>query len=366
MTKLDILDTEELIIKISELKNLINIDQNPKYHQEGNVLNHTRLVIKALKKEKKYQTLSNSDQKILVYAALFHDIGKKLTTIGKNETLSSPKHTIKGASLTREILLKNFYQELNFFEREEIVWLVRHHGFPIWFLEKKDPLKPTLRISLRLRINLLYLLAKADAKGRIQNQQDNLLKKIDLFKEFAKENNCFYKEYKFPSSFSRFMYFRKDNAYVKHNWFNENQFKVFLMSGLPGSGKDTYIKKNLSQYPVISLDEIRKKIKISATENQGPVIALAKEKAKEYLRKKTSFIWNATNFSINLRQKLIDLFTNYKAETHLIYIEPKFDKLLRQNQKRKNQVPLEVLNKMIKKLQVPDKAEAPEVKYIVN
>lgn len=56
------------------------------------------------------------------------------------------------------------------------------------------------------------------------------------------------------------------------------------MSGLPATGKDRWIRQHGSHWPVISLDAIRQKIKISPDDNQAPVVAEAKERAKEFLR----------------------------------------------------------------------------------
>ena len=73
------------------------------------------------------------------------------------------------------------------------------------------------------------------------------------------------------------------------------------MSGLPGAGKDTWIARHAPDLPVISLDMIRRELKVTPADDQGAVAALAKSRARELLRRQQSFIWNATNITRALR-----------------------------------------------------------------
>ena len=67
------------------------------------------------------------------------------------------------------------------------------------------------------------------------------------------------------------------------------------MSGLPGVGKDTWIRQNLPELPVVSLDTIRAQNGVSPKGNQGRVIQAAYEQARVYLRARQDFICNGTN-----------------------------------------------------------------------
>jgi predicted kinase len=137
------------------------------------------------------------------------------------------------------------------------------------------------------------------------------------------------------------------------------------MSGLPASGKDTWIANNLANLPVISLDRIREATGISPTEKQGVVIYAAKDSAKEMLRKKQSFVWNATNITKELRSSLIDLFVNYHARMKIVYLETEWENMLQRNSERENPVPEKVIEKMAAKLEVPEIIEAQKVEWIV-
>jgi len=145
--------------------------------------------------------------------------------------------------------------------------------------------------------------------------------------------------------------------------FEKDTFEVILMSALPGTGKDFFIQRNFKDLPIVSLDDIRRKNKISPTDKKGngKVIQMAKELARQHLRKRETFIWNATNISKNMRKQLVDLFQSYGAKTKIVYLEVPYEQLLKQNRNRTYPIPQKVLDKMISKLEIPAKWEAPLV-----
>ena len=135
-----------------------------------------------------------------------------------------------------------------------------------------------------------------------------------------------------------------------------------LMSGLPLAGKDSWIEQNNTKLPVISLDEIREQLRLPPPKNSGKIAQIATEQARNFLRKKESFVWNATNLTEETRQRLINLFAGYGARVHILYLEIPYQKLIARNQKRARYIPEPVLEDMIKKLELPASWEA----YTVN
>jgi predicted kinase len=134
------------------------------------------------------------------------------------------------------------------------------------------------------------------------------------------------------------------------------------MCGLPGTGKDSWIMKCMEgrrpSTEVISLDEIRKELKLKPGDTNGIVIQTAKERAKEYLRQRQSFIWNATNITQSQRRQLVDLFETYKACVRIEYLETTVDEQKRRNHNREAVVPQKNIDEMIGKLQLPEYFEA--------
>lgn len=93
------------------------------------------------------------------------------------------------------------------------------------------------------------------------------------------------------------------------------------MVGFPLAGKDTYIKENLSHMHVISLDDIREEFNVSPRDNSSKIAMVAKDRAKDYLRLKEPFVWDATNIVSDTRKKLCDLFSSYGARVKFIYMK---------------------------------------------
>ena len=135
------------------------------------------------------------------------------------------------------------------------------------------------------------------------------------------------------------------------------------MSGLPGTGKDTWIKNNHPDLPIISLDDIRRANKIPTTAEQGMVANLAREQAKDYLRKHQSFVWNATNITNQMRESLVSLFETYHAHVRIVYLETEWQSLLERNHSREDVVPQSVIEKMMGKLVLPEVYEASIVEW---
>lgn len=92
-------------------------------------------------------------------------------------------------------------------------------------------------------------------------------------------------------------------------------------------------------------------------DNQGNVVQLARERCREFLRAKTPFAFNATNILKQTRQRWIDLLADYNAQIEMVYIEPPFERLLRQNKGRKNPVPEKVVRKLAAKCEPPTRPE---------
>jgi len=363
------IDWDVLERTLSWLSELKDVPQEPEWHQEGNVFIHTQMVISALLELPEFIQLSEQEKHIVFTAALFHDIEKRSTTIlqvdNGVERISSPGHSKKGEFTARKIL----YTEIPtpFAIREEIAKLVRYHGLPLWSIEKEDTRKNVIEVSLHLNTALLYIVAKADALGRICKDKDALLLNLELFRELCIENDCFGKQREFPSKYSRYVYLNKSDVSPDYLPFEEVTFDVYMIAGLPGTGKDTYIHNNLP-LPILSLDDIRREHKISPTDKKGngQVIQLAKEKAKEFMRVKKSFVFNGTNITSDMRGKWIALFTDYGARVRIVYLEVPYTTMLSQNAQREHKVPELVIDRLIDKLEIPSYKEAHDIEYVIS
>lgn len=350
-------DWASLKKNFSWVRDMQGVPQDAIHHAEGDVEIHTQMVIQALLNLPEYQLLSEQNQEILFAAALMHDIEKRSTTVIEADgRITSAGHAKKGERTVRQILYVDMPTPFEI--REQIAKLVRYHGLPLWIFEKPNPQKALLEASMEVNTQLLVMLAKADILGRICADQADLLFKIDLFQAFCEEQNVWGKPRVFASDLAKFHYFQKDGESPDYVPFEEG-FDVILMSGIPGTGKDTFLKNNYKDLKIISLDQIRREHGIEPTDKSGNgrVVQMAKEKAREFLRKKESFVWNATNTSRQMREQLIGLFASYGAKVKVIYLEVPFQKLMVQNRNREYAVPDNVISKLIERLEIPTESE---------
>jgi predicted kinase len=139
-----------------------------------------------------------------------------------------------------------------------------------------------------------------------------------------------------------------------------------LTSGLPGAGKDAYVREHLGHWPVVSVDDVRQELDVDPKDDQGTVVNRARDLAREHLRQGRSFVWNATNLSRQLRHGCIRLFGDYAARVRIIYLEVPEAVLFEQNRRRAAVVPQKVIAHLLDRWEVPDRTEAHEVQHVVR
>ena len=123
-------------------------------------------------------------------------------------------------------------------------------------------------------------------QGRIVTVQGQMEEHVELFADYAKELCVWEKPYLFADSFTRYQYFHKEGLWQGAQLYDDTEFDVLLMAGLPLSGKDSWIEKNGEGRPVISLDGIREQLGVLPGKGSGRVVQTATEQAREFLRRK--------------------------------------------------------------------------------
>ena len=365
------LDWEKLIALYPLLDSLSDCAQDTNYHQEGDVLTHTKMVCQSLVTDEQWQSLPHYERSLLFAAALFHDVGKPAKTeLEADGRITSFGHARKGARLVRSMVYR---RNLASFEtREQLFDLIRYHGISRQWVNRKNAQFDVIRATMRAPGKLFSLLGRADSLGRLSEDREASAEGPELFAQLCQDIGCFEEPYSFPSPLTRFLYLKERRPSPDVAAYDESRFQVVMMAGLPGAGKDSWLARQrekgaeFAQMPVVSLDEIRKRMKVSPADNQGQVVDAAKEEARKLLRQERSFVWNATNVSRTLRQSLVSLFRRYGARVSIVYCETTYADLVRRNNERQARVPLKVIEYLINKLEIPTYEEAEEVEWFLS
>jgi predicted kinase len=338
--------------------------QDPIHHAEGNVWIHTRMVLETLCAMPSWRALPESEQRAVYLACLLHDVAKPATT----RTEENGRITAKGHSRRGELMARKILWELGvpFSTRELVCCLVRHHQIPFYLIERDDARRLAAEISLVARCDLLALVAEADIRGRECADAPRILDSIELYREFCRDEGCYDRPRSFASPHTRFVFFHQDGRHPDVEAWDDTAVEVVVMSGLPGSGKDTYVKTHFRDWPVVSLDGLREELDVDPHDNQGVVVQAARERAREHLRKRERFVWNATNISRRFRGPVLSLLADYHARIKLVYVEATHDALWEQNRSRAGVVPEKAIRGMLERWEIPDVTEAHEVAYVVG
>ncbi len=155
------------------INNLKKAEQSPKHHPEGNVWNHTMLVVDEAAKVKEI----SGDSKVFMWAALLHDIGKPDTTKIRNGRITSYDHDKVGADLARKFLAE--YVKDNVFI-EKVAELVRWH-MQILFVINNLPFADVRTMKKKTDINEVALLGFCDRMGRLGVEQEDEEENIKKF-----------------------------------------------------------------------------------------------------------------------------------------------------------------------------------------
>jgi putative nucleotidyltransferase with HDIG domain len=349
--------------KIPEFKKLIQANQKPKWHSEGNAMIHTRMVCDKMKEilDTELRDKKNETEKLIMMAgALFHDIGKGITTIlDENGEWTSPRHALIGCQITRELLWDEDFET-----REKVCYLVANHMKPLYIEDSKNQRRDIITLSMgKCTIEDLIYLKYADCGGSIMEEYDNYKEKLEYVRMLAFELGCLHGMYPFDNDNSKFHYFQHRELEYPQYIYDTTEFTVYVMIGIPGAGKNYYIDNNvwLNELPTVSRDDIRSSMGIKGEKPMGnknqedEVTRVSNEMIKEYCRKKQSFIINNTSLKKIHRESIVNMIKVYNPKIVFIYIEAPYFKT--NLDRRKGQIPEDVMYRMRKYMDMPQETE---------
>lgn len=327
---------------------LKNTPQSPIWHAEGNAWIHTKKVVAWAEHFAKNLGLNIPDTKVLVLAALFHDIGKSSATFTSEDgKIHSYKHEYDSEKLARVILWDS-----NPYLREKICTLVRNHMKMHQLKDKQhyNKFKDALNSIMEQvpDFYLLCILALCDTKGAKYTPE---IHEKDV--EFM-ESICNF-AYRSPQS--------KQN--YRQLWFTLNKpINIFVIIGLPGSGKTTwlqnYIKrcKSSNNYVILSRDLIRielgyctKDKKYLGTEDEEKkVTEIFNQRFKDALDNNMEIYIDDINTRVCYRDDYKKLAGKYNICWRYVYVQPSNINL---NYERCSEISKTIFDEMIQKIDWP-------------
>lgn len=154
-----IADSPEMeIYPFNLIKRMQATKQSPQHHPEGNVWNHTLLVVDQAAQRKQEST----NPRVFMWAAMLHDLGKPVVTKVRKGKITAYNHDKTGEDLAEEFLV-TLDQEPEFITA--VCSLVRYH-MHILYVTKGLPFGDINEMLEYVDIHDIALLGLCDRLGR--------------------------------------------------------------------------------------------------------------------------------------------------------------------------------------------------------
>ena len=184
----DIINKEILsqVYPFTLLWDLINVEQSPVHHSEGNVWIHTMLVLD----EAALRRHLSEEPRVFMWSTLLHDLGKATTTKIRKGKITSYDHDTEGEKLAQRFL-ENFEEDSIF--TSKVCKMVRWHMQTL-FVVKELPFANIKLMLSEVPLDEIALLSLCDRLGRggmtkkkIEEEEENLKIFIKKCKEFQRK-----------------------------------------------------------------------------------------------------------------------------------------------------------------------------------
>lgn len=244
-------------------------EQNPRYHAEGNVWNHSLKVLQACEDHHEQFGLDGSELEMMRWACLLHDIGKPAVTCWKVNRWVSHGHEDAGLPFARNILLDS---PLNSKQRQQVLNLIKYHSLPLSW--RKHPRIEHLfrHLAVQTDLRLLGAFFYFDIMGRdcvgkdallayCEELNQHILPKIqyewgtydDIQQAYAKapiqHKNALWNSLKFKDTRLTGKLLKAAPPSVKIP-----DFQVYFTVSLPASSKAVFLEKNYSYCKPFALE----------------------------------------------------------------------------------------------------------------
>jgi putative nucleotidyltransferase with HDIG domain len=161
------------------LEDLQRVEQQPEFHPEGNVWEHTLLVVDMAAEGRHL----SKNPRVLMWASLLHDLGKAPTTKVRRGKITSYDHDIHGARLAAEFL-KALTDDEEFINH--VSQMVRWH-MQILYVNKNLPIADVDKMLTEVPLGEIALISLCDRLGRGNMNEKTKQKELANVKSFVQQ-----------------------------------------------------------------------------------------------------------------------------------------------------------------------------------
>ena len=313
-------------------------EQNPKYHAEGNVLNHTLLVLGEFYELAGQGILSESEKEVLYWAALLHDIGKPSVTHWDGFTWRARGHEAAGIPIARNILMQQ--KDISPFQRQRILDLVKWHHLPLQMGLKQAPISAYENVAFQTDIRLLSLFALMDLQGRIcenASQIQDLLynfteiivpKILQTWGSFQEIQTRFHAccpliKNQIWSALQAQQNDRIFSLLSTGRLLSSPRCKCLISVGVPRSGKSRFIQQAYKGFPTYH--------ETGLGTMEGKLSQGLKDFLSTHLSYGQTVVVDGCHLDVRMRRKIADFVRRYDTEIQYLYFERSLSEILKLN-----------------------------------
>ena len=361
----------DFIMKIREFAVLKDTKQSSVWHQEGDAFTHTKMVSENMYKWLTSHEIEKDDPYFLLMmsAAVCHDLGKGCATKWNEEKKDweCKRHGFHSARIIRTL----FFTE-DFGLRERVCYMARHHMtlHHIFDVEERTN-KALIRMSMGLvKVSDMNILQWCDSLGSKNEETPEYIdQKTKKIEDAARALGCYDAPYSgFRNKWHMMEFFRRRDVVMPSDVevpdeSDDTKFRIYVMVGVPGSGKDYFIENYDFGEPVVNLsrDIIRTEIGLKGDKPQGnkeqenEVTRIFDERMEQFCKEHKSFVINNTNMRKQYRDGYLDKCLKYFPEIIYVYCEAPSLKV--NKERRQSMMPVKVIDRMWNDMEFPEPIE---------
>lgn len=129
---------------------------------------------------------------------------------------------------------------------------------------------------------------------------------------------------------------------------------LYVMIGIPGSGKSTYAK-NISNTVVVNSEDIRFELTndYSDMSRNAEVFDILEERLETLLKDNKNAVYDATNTNKYKRRRVTERFKDLASEIVYIFMDTPLSIAIERNEKRERKTPESVIESMYEYMSIP-------------